>query len=64
MSRVRAHNISMSLDGFVAGPDPSLDEPLGVNLKEWTSLELEISFRGSEKQIESRAEINNVRFER
>jgi hypothetical protein len=22
-------NISVSLDGYVAGPDPSLDEPLG-----------------------------------
>lgn len=31
-------NISMSLDGFVAGPDPSLENPLGVGgeaLHEW-----------------------------
>ena len=31
-------DISMSLDGFVAGPDPSLDEPLGKggeDLHEW-----------------------------
>ena len=31
-------DISMSLDGFVAGPNPSLDEPLGVGgerLHEW-----------------------------
>ncbi|HET7646983.1 MAG TPA: dihydrofolate reductase family protein [Gaiellaceae bacterium] len=37
MSKVRAE-ISMSLDGFVAGPDPTLEEPLGRNgeaLHEW-----------------------------
>src|SRR6266513_2386229 len=37
MSKVRAH-ISMSLDGYVAGPDQSLDEPLGVGgerLHDW-----------------------------
>jgi dihydrofolate reductase len=31
-------NISMSLDGFIAGPDPTLDEPLGKRgeeLHEW-----------------------------
>ena len=37
MSKVRV-NISMSLDGFVAGPNPTLEEPLGKNgeeLHEW-----------------------------
>lgn len=37
MSRVRMQ-ISVSLDGFVAGPDQSLDNPLGINgerLHEW-----------------------------
>jgi dihydrofolate reductase len=37
MSRLR-FNISMSLDGFVAGPDQSVDNPLGVGgegLHEW-----------------------------
>jgi dihydrofolate reductase len=37
VSKVRAE-ISMSLDGFVAGPDPTLEEPLGRNgeaLHEW-----------------------------
>jgi dihydrofolate reductase len=37
MPKVRA-DISMSLDGFVAGPDPSLEDPLGVGgmqLHEW-----------------------------
>jgi hypothetical protein len=29
MAQVRL-DISMSLDGFVAGPDPTLEEPLGV----------------------------------
>jgi hypothetical protein len=29
MARVRCE-ISMSLDGFVAGPNPSLEEPLGA----------------------------------
>jgi dihydrofolate reductase len=37
MAQVRL-DISMSLDGFVAGPDPTLEEPLGVGgerLHEW-----------------------------
>ena len=37
MSRLRM-NISMSLDGYSAGPDPSLDDPLGKGgeqLHEW-----------------------------
>lgn len=42
MAQVRL-DISMSLDGFIAGPNPTLDEPLGVGgeeLHEWvTSLE-------------------------
>ena len=29
MPTVRAHNIAMSLDGYVAGPNQSLDHPLG-----------------------------------
>lgn len=32
--RLRVHTMSMSLDGFVAGPDQSLDEPLGVGAME------------------------------
>ena len=38
MPKVRVHNISISLDGFAAGPDQSLDEPLGIGgeaLHEW-----------------------------
>ena len=38
MTRVRVHNFSMSLDGFAAGPEQSLDDPLGVGgerLHEW-----------------------------
>ena len=38
MALVRAHNISVSLDGYMAGPDQSLDNPLGVGgtaLHEW-----------------------------
>jgi len=38
MSLVRAFNISMSVDGFVAGPDQSIDHPLGLGgeaLHEW-----------------------------
>jgi dihydrofolate reductase len=37
MGKVRL-DISMSLDGYVAGPDPTLDEPLGkhgMDLHEW-----------------------------
>lgn len=38
MPKVRAHNISISLDGYVAGPDQALDRPLGrrgEELHEW-----------------------------
>ena len=38
MSRVRVHNFSISLDGYAAGPDQSIDNPLGVGgtrLYEW-----------------------------
>src|SRR3954447_19518105 len=38
MSQLRVHCLSMSLDGYVAGPDQSLEEPLGVggeSLHEW-----------------------------
>ena len=30
MSELRVHNFSISLDGYGAGPDQSVDEPLGV----------------------------------
>lgn len=30
MARIRAHDVSMSLDGFMAGPRQSLTDPLGV----------------------------------
>ena len=39
MPRIRVHNIAVSLDGYAAGPDQSLDNPLGVGgrrLHEWT----------------------------
>ena len=38
MARLRVHNFSMSLDGYVAGPDQSIEDPLGVGgtrLHEW-----------------------------
>jgi dihydrofolate reductase len=38
MPKLRVHNISMSLDGFAAGPAQSVDHPLGVGaerLHEW-----------------------------
>ena len=38
MPKLRAHNIAISLDGYMAGPDQSLDNPLGVGgtrLHEW-----------------------------
>src|SRR5215210_1095552 len=38
MPKLRAHNIAMSVDGFIAGPDQDLDNPLGVGgprLHEW-----------------------------
>jgi len=30
MSKLRIHNFSVSLDGYAAGPDQNLDNPLGV----------------------------------
>lgn len=38
MQRVRAHGLSISLDGFLAGPHQSLEQPLGIGgtgLHEW-----------------------------
>ncbi|OBA67065.1 deaminase [Nocardia sp. 852002-20019_SCH5090214] len=38
MPRLRVHNLSISLDGYVAGPDQGPDHPLGVGgerLHEW-----------------------------
>jgi dihydrofolate reductase len=38
MPKLRVHNFGMSFDGYVAGPDQSLDNPLGVGgrqLHEW-----------------------------
>jgi hypothetical protein len=36
--KLRVHNLAMSLDGYVAGPEQSLENPLGVGgtrLHEW-----------------------------
>ena len=38
MPNLRVHNLAVSLDGYMAGPDQSLDNPLGVGgtrLHEW-----------------------------
>lgn len=38
MTKVRVHNLAMSLDGYVAGPDQGLDDPLGIGgmrLHDW-----------------------------
>jgi dihydrofolate reductase len=38
MPKLRVHNLSMSIDGFVAGPNQTLEDPLGVGgeaLHEW-----------------------------
>jgi dihydrofolate reductase len=38
MPKLRVHNLAMSVDGYVAGPDQGLDNPLGVGgpkLHEW-----------------------------
>ena len=34
MPKLRVHNLAMSLDGYAAGPDQSLDNPLGVRGEE------------------------------
>jgi dihydrofolate reductase len=38
MPKLRVHNFALSLDGYAAGPDQSLDDPLGVggrSLHDW-----------------------------
>ena len=38
MAKLRVHNIAMSVDGYMAGPNQSLDNPLGEggeSLHEW-----------------------------
>src|SRR3984893_439650 len=38
MPKLRVHNLAISIDGYAAGPDQSLDNPLGVGgpaLHEW-----------------------------
>ena len=38
MAKLRVHNLAMSVDGYAAGPDQSLEQPLGVGgrrLHEW-----------------------------
>ena len=38
MPKLRVRNLAMSVDGYVAGPDQSLDDPLGVGgrrLHDW-----------------------------
>jgi len=38
MPKLRVHNLAMSVDGYVAGPDQGLESPLGVDgtrLHEW-----------------------------
>jgi hypothetical protein len=40
MPRLRVHNVSMSLDGYAAGPGQDLEHPLGVGderLPEWAA---------------------------
>ncbi len=40
MPQLRVHNLAISLDGYAAGPDQSVDNPLGVGgprLNEWVS---------------------------
>ena len=50
MALLRAHNIAISLDGFMAGPDQSLEHPLGVggeDLHTWM-------FSGDRSQVDQR----------
>ena len=59
MSELRVHNFSISLDGYGAGPDQGVDNPLGVGgeqLHEWifapdadrTSTDDRLQARGTE----------------
>jgi dihydrofolate reductase len=59
MSKLRVHNFAMSLDGYAAGPDQNLDNPLGVGgtrLHDWvfetrTGQEM-IGQKGGEKELD------------
>ena len=45
MPKLRVHNFAVSLDGFAAGPDQSIDNPLGVGgtrLHEWPHAPIEM----------------------
>jgi dihydrofolate reductase len=49
MAKLRVHNFSISLDGYGAGPDQSVDNPLGVggeSLHEWA-----LATRGGHKMM-------------
>lgn len=38
MTKLRVHNVAVSLDGFAAGPHQALDQPMGVGgmrLHQW-----------------------------
>jgi hypothetical protein len=38
MAKLRVHNIAMSIDGYMAGPNQTVDNPLGIGgtrLHEW-----------------------------
>ncbi|HJY45602.1 MAG TPA: hypothetical protein VJ301_13345 [Propionibacteriaceae bacterium] len=37
MPKLRVHNFSVSLDGYAAGPDQSLDNPLGLAVSNSTT---------------------------
>ena len=37
MAKLRVHNFAISLDGYMAGPNQSLDNPLGIGGESSTS---------------------------
>jgi dihydrofolate reductase len=57
MPKVRVHNFSISLDGYVAGPSQSMDHPLGVGgirLHEWAFAAFDRAEGGEDAGIDGR----------
>ena len=62
MPKLRVHNLAMSVDGYVAGPDQSIDNPLGVGgpkLHEWvfatrTGRRMMLGVDGGEEGVDDR----------
>jgi dihydrofolate reductase len=63
VGRLRVHNFTLSLDGFAAGPDQRLDQPLGergLELHEW--IFQTASFRSLQDEVDGDTGVNDEFF--